>query len=298
MNSYFLYPLLAVCLWGGNNIIGKMSVGVIEPTAISFARWLLAGLILTPFVAPGVWKQRQLIRSLLPKLAVLALLGIVVFQTLAYMAAQTTSATNMGLIGALVPLLTLLLSVPLMRETPTVGTAIGAVVSILGLVLLLTNGHPLSIIDQGINHGDGLLLIGASAYALYGVMLKRWTIPLTLWQSLYMQIMLGVIWQLPLYLFGPSQEISAEAIPLIIYAGIAGSLCATYSWLVGITHLGASRTTMFMNLVPLITCVLAAFWLGEQLHNAQIVGGGLILMGVVLSQRLTKPLFHLTPRPA
>ncbi|MBP7663587.1 MAG: EamA family transporter, partial [Shewanella sp.] len=106
----YLFPLLAVLIWAGNSIVNKLSFGIIDPEAIAFYRWFFAMLLLTPFVASRVWQKRQVILPLLPKFATLALLGMVLNQSLAYFAAATTTATNMALITSLVPMISLFLA--------------------------------------------------------------------------------------------------------------------------------------------------------------------------------------------
>ena len=105
-----LYPLLAVLIWAMNAVVSKMSAGVIEPEAISFYRWLLALIILTPFCLKQSIQNWAEIRTLLPKFAILGLLGMGLYQCLTYYAAHTISATMLGIFLSLVPLLTILLS--------------------------------------------------------------------------------------------------------------------------------------------------------------------------------------------
>ena len=94
---YLLFPLLAALIWSVNMIVTKMAADVISPAVIGFYRWAIAGALLTPFALPGVWAQRRLIVPYLPKFAVLGGLGMALYQGLAYVAASSTTATNMGL---------------------------------------------------------------------------------------------------------------------------------------------------------------------------------------------------------
>ena len=120
--KHSIFPISAVLIWAGNTIINKMSAGVIDPSAISFYRWLLAGLLLTPFLLRPVWAERHRIRPYSLKIIVLAMFGMVLYQSLAYFAAATSSATSMGMIASMMPLLTLLLSSLFLREPPGWGT--------------------------------------------------------------------------------------------------------------------------------------------------------------------------------
>ncbi|MGF2508746.1 EamA family transporter, partial [Ralstonia pseudosolanacearum] len=88
------YPLLAVLVWAANTIVSKAAAGVLDPAAISLYRWVIAAAVLTPFWARPLWRQRRDVLPWLPRLSVLALLGLVMYQCLSYYAAYSTSATN------------------------------------------------------------------------------------------------------------------------------------------------------------------------------------------------------------
>jgi drug/metabolite transporter (DMT)-like permease len=289
MGIYAL-PLLAALIWSGNTVVTRLSAGVIAPEAIAFYRWLLAGLLLTPFLLHPVWRDRYRIAPLLPKLAVLGLLGMVLYQGLAYVAAKTTPATNMAIIASLIPLITLVLSIPLLHEPPTLGTLLGGVVSLAGLCILMGHGEPLSLLDHGIGQGDFIMLLAALSYAGYGVLLRRWAVPLPIWQSLYMQIWFGVLFLLPFFLHGPAAPITARNLPLILYATIPTSIGAPYIWMLALKHLGPSRASIFLNLVPVFTALLAILLAGEHLEHYHLIGGAMALAGVALAQRLRRPL--------
>ena len=113
-----MFPLMAVLIWATNTVVSKAAADVLDPAAISFYRWVIAALALTPFCLPQLWRRRGEIRPWLGKLLVLAALGMVLYQCLAYYAAHTTSATNMGVIGSLIPLLTLLQSALFFGQRP------------------------------------------------------------------------------------------------------------------------------------------------------------------------------------
>ncbi len=120
-----LLPLAAVFIWSVNTIVNKMSVSVIAPGAMAFYRWFFAILVLTPFCLPTLWRQRRAVLLYVPRLALLALLGMVTNQSVAYFAAQTTTATNMALIMSLVPMLSLFMSIQLLSQPLTARAIIG-----------------------------------------------------------------------------------------------------------------------------------------------------------------------------
>ncbi len=286
----FLFPLFAVLIWSINAVVSKMSATAIDPAAISFYRWLLALLVLAPFALPGVWRHRQQVKQNGWKLLVLGLLGMVLYQSLAYYAAHSVSALFMGILNALIPLLTVLLSLLLLRLAPTVGILLGSLLSFCGLVWLVSQGNPAQLLSHGLGKGELMMFAASGSYALYGVLTKRWALPLPNWQSLWVQIFFGVLLLTPGFLLAPDVSLNAHNIPLVLFAGIPASVIAPFLWIQGVARLGASTTSIFMNLVPIFTAIIAVLFLHEQLLAYHYIGGGITIAGVALAQRLRIPL--------
>ncbi|AJI94409.1 DMT family transporter [Yersinia ruckeri] len=288
MNVFF--PLFAVIIWSINAVVSKMSATAIDPAAISFYRWLLALLTLSPFLLIGVIRNWPAIKVYWWKLLILGLLGMVLYQSLAYYAAHTVSALFMGILSSMIPLLTVLISIVVLRVAPTVGIALGSILSLGGLIWLISAGEPGQLLQQGIGKGELMMLAASISYALYGVLTKRWNIQLPSWQSLYMQIVFGVLLLLPNFLLATDVQLTAQNIPLVLFAGIPASIIAPYLWIHGVMRLGANTASIFMNLTPVFTAIIAVSFLHEQLHSYHLIGGGITLAGVILAQRLRIPL--------
>ncbi|WP_404710367.1 DMT family transporter [Sphingomonas sp. MMS24-J13] len=280
-----LAPLGAVLIWSGNTVVTKAASGVIAPGSIAFYRWAIALLIFSPFVAPAAWHNRAAAAAVWKQLLALSLLGMVIYQSLAYVAAQTTTAANMGIIIALMPLCSSLLASLFAGERLTVAGTVGAILSIAGLVYLLAHGDPSSLARGGVHPGDGLMLLAVLSNSLYGVLLKRWAMTLPLWQQLFWQIVFATIILLPLWLLGPISPITAGNLPLILYAAIPTSLLAPFLWMRGISRLGATRASLTINILPVVVALLAWLILGERLHAYHYIGGGVCLLGVIVGLR-------------
>ncbi len=282
--SPLLFPLMAVLIWATNTVVSKAAASVLDPAAISFYRWVIAAFALSPFCLPQLWRRRRDLRPWLGKLLVLAALGMVLYQCLAYYAAHSTSATNMGVIGSLIPLLTLLQSALFFGQRPGKQALLGMSLSLFGVLWLLGQGNPLALLHDGINQGDGLMLLGSASYALYGLLIRRWQLPFGPWLNLYLQILLAVLLLIPVALNADSLAIPAQGWSMVLFAGLASSIFAAYCWMRGLACLGAERTSVFMNLMPLCTALLADITLGEPIHGYHLLGGGLVLIGVMISQ--------------
>jgi len=138
--------------------------------------------------------------------------------------------------------------------------------------------------------GDALMVVAATCYALYGVMLKRWAMNLPPWVMLYAQVCFAVLFLLPPYLMGPMTPVDGKNVWLILYAGIPASVITTFLWMRAVRQIGANQASIFINLMPLFSALIAMALLGEQVSGFHFIGGLLILAGVIMAQTLTRPL--------
>jgi len=288
----FLYPFVAIVLWAGNVIASRLSAHTIGPQAITFYRLLLAVALMSLFVARPAWQNRTAIWQHLGQFAILGFLAMCLFQSLSYLAAETTTATNMAVFTALAPLLTVGLSAMLLGEAPTLGMICGGTLSFAGLIYLVSGGDLSSLARDGVHPGDALMLLAALVYALYGVLLKRWKLPVSGWQSTYMQAICALVVMFPAFLATPIplRQLNAETLPLIGYAGGLASVVLPFLWIRGVEQLGPSRCAVFMNLLPVLTAAAAIVMLGEPVKPFHVIGGGVALAGVACAQALRRPL--------
>jgi len=293
----FLYPFFAIVLWAGNVIVSRMSARAIGPEAITFYRLLLAVGLMSLFVAIPAWRNRAAIWPHIGQLAILGFLAMCLFQSLSYLAAETSSATNMAVFTALTPLLTVLLSALLLQEAPTVGMIGGGVLSLAGLVYLVSGGDPAALLRNGAHVGDFLMFVAALVYALYGILLKRWNLPVAGWQSTYMQALCALAIMFPAFLATPAsmRALNVETLPLIAYAGGLASIVLPFLWVRGVQILGPNRCAVFMNLLPVLTALGAIMLLGEPVRAFHIIGGGVALAGVACAALFRRPLWTSAP---
>ncbi|NNP66959.1 EamA family transporter [Acinetobacter sp. Ac_5812] len=289
--AYF-YPLFAILFWAGNVVVSKMASHAISPVAITFYRLVLALAVMSTFVLIPVWNNRHTIKQYWKQLALGGFLSVSLFQFLSYQAASTTTATNMAIVTALIPLLTMILSSVMLKARLSYGMLFGGALSFYGILYLLSHGSITDIWKQGVHLGDGLMLIAAAGYALYGVLLKRWKMPIPAWQSNFVQSSFAIVYVLPFFIFLPASQmqLNQQTIPLIVYASIFSSVLLSYLWIEGVRHLGPNRNSIFMNLLPLFTALIAVALLGEHLQLFHYIGGGLTLLGILIAQTIQKPI--------
>ncbi|WP_031234672.1 DMT family transporter [Acinetobacter sp. COS3] len=283
----FVLPLIAVLIWSLNIAVTRYVADYISPVSISFYRWFVAFLILTPFMLPKVWKQRAVIGKDLGKLAVLSAFGMVLYQGLSYTAAHYTTATNMGIVNAFVPVFTIFISYLILKDVPNRFAIFGSLLSFAGLIYVMSQGHISSLFEQGGHWGDAVMVVAVGFYAFYGVFLKKWQLKLPLLTSLYVQIGFALLYHVPFLLWFGLDGINADNASSVLYAGVFPSLIAPLLWMVAVQAIGPNRTSIFMNLMPVFTAIIASLWLSEHWTIYHTIGGMMILVGIIMAQKKT-----------
>ena len=290
-------PLLAVIIWSFNVVLNRYSIDYISPLSISFYRWLIPLLILTPWMLKPILQHQQKIKVHLPQIAVLSALGMFICQGLGYIASHHTTAINMGMINAFVPFITLILAYYILKENLNVMTILGGCISIFGLLLIISKGHITSIINLNISaYGDGLMLTAVVSYSFYCILLKKWNLELNLLLILYLQILFAVLYHVPLIPIYGLDLINADNILIVLYAGVCTSLISSLLWMISVTQLGAHQTSIFMNLMPIFTACIATLWLNEQWSNYHSIGALMIFSGLYIGRQIKNNNHRLEPK--
>ena len=121
----------------------------------------------------------------------------------------------------------------------------------IGVLVVVSSGSFSALLDHGLNLGDAMMLIATLAYAIYSTLLKKWQLRLPPLQMLYMQILVAIVVLLPLYLMSPKTGLTVHNIGLVLYACVLASMIAPLAWMKAVA-------TLFFNLLPLITALIAA----------------------------------------
>ena len=290
------YLLTATILWAGNAIAGRALVGSVSPITLTTVRWGTAALILLPFgwriFKPGspLWKNKS-------RFLVLGLFGVGSYNVLLYSALQTSSAINVTLIGASMPIWMLLIGAVFYQVKPRILQMIGAVVSLLGVSVVLTRGDLSTLLSMQMVVGDLLIMLATFLWASYSWMLSRpggsteheWP-----WADfLAAQIVVGLIWT---GIFEGFEIAAGHAYldlnlwtgSLILFVAIGPSLMAYRCWGLGVKGAGPTVAAFFANFIPLFTALLSAAILGEPPRLFHGVAFALIVAGIWLSSPKSK----------
>jgi drug/metabolite transporter (DMT)-like permease len=283
--------LVASLFWAGNALVARAFHDAIPPFTLAFWRWSLALAILLPFVARPMWEHRSQLRHAGWRLLLVSALGISTFSVLLYFAARTTVAINLTLLNTCLPLATFIGAGVLLNEWPPRRAWLGLAVATVGLLVLIGQGQWSQLAGLSFNPGDLIMLVAVLDWALYTLLLRRWSPyfqlpPLVLLGAL---VLCGVPLLLPFYLMelasGQTFERSVDNLAAILYTGICASLLAYLLWNQGIRVLGVAKAVLTNYLMPVFTALLGYLLLGEGLQAYHWFGGALIFAGLLLATR-------------
>lgn len=279
--------VLTNLFWAGNAVVARFVVGDIPPLTLVFGRWLLAFLLLLPFALLHWKKSMPIIRERWFVIFVLGMMCIATYNSILYLAAHSTTAVNITLVSASLPLIALLASWLLLKIRPSNWQLIGIVVSLLGVFIVISRGR-LSLLSDlfgaGFNRGDLMILGLAVLWAFYSVLLRKYPMGLHPIMLLTVLIAAGLPWLLVLFLIELSKvsvfSLDFADVPIFIYTAIFPSILAYVFWNNGVKVVGPSISALSCYLMPLFTAVIAVPILNENLYWYHFLGGLLILIGL------------------
>jgi drug/metabolite transporter (DMT)-like permease len=288
-------PLLALTLtplfWSGNFIVGRALREDIDPVTLNFARWLIALVILAPFVWRDAAATLHVVRREWRLIVGLGATGIAAFQTLVYVALQSTTATNALFILSLTPIAILAGAVLIGTEQPGARQLAGALVSIFGAAILITRGDIATIVAAGFDIGDLWMLLGVAIFAAYSLLLRRRPADLPAGVALAASIAVALALLAPMMALNAGTEFAAfRSAPVVlglVYVAVFSSVVAFLFWTYGVSQLGPTRSGQFIHLMPVFGAALAAGVLGEMPTLTQVTGGALVLLGILAVERRT-----------
>lgn len=283
--------VLTSLLWSGAFITGKISVQEFPPFALTFFRFLFA----LPFIFTILYLKDP--KNLFPHgkqwraLLLLGFLGTFCYHALFFTSLSYTTAINSSLLGATNPMVTTLLAAMFFGERLTPLRIFGIFLSFLGVFIFITNGD-LQVISQfQINHGDFLMLSAVFCFSVYSLLSRRYMkeYQLTPYMVTAYTFLICVIISLPFVLWeNPATYLStatAKGWLSILYMSVFASVLGYLFQAIAIQHIGAPRTAVFINLVPIFTIIQSVLILGESITLLKLLCAGIVIMGVYLATR-------------
>ena len=286
---------LAPLLWASNTIVGRLAAGWIPPMTFNLLRWTIALLVLLPL---GGWVLRR--SSPLWRewkyYALLGLLAIAAYNSLQYLALHTSSALNVTLVAASMPVWMLLVGRIGFGAAVTAKALLGAALSLAGVGLVLTQGEFTRLLQLQFVPGDGWILLAAFSWACYSWLLTRRQGAAEIRQDwaafLLAQIAFGLVssaaltageWLLPAQ--APQILWSWKLAAVLLFVALGPALIAYRCWGAGVGRAGPTLASFFSNLTPLFAALMSAALLGEPPRPYHVIAFALIVGGILVSAR-------------
>lgn len=283
----------APLLWAGNAIVGRLAHDLISPFALNFLRWAIAFVLLLPLAWP-VLRARSPIWPLWRQYLLLGLLGIGCYNALLYLALQTSTPLNVTLVGSSMPVWMLAVGRLCWRMPVSRRQLGGALLSMLGVAVVLTRGDPQALLQLQLVPGDLFMVLATIAWAFYTWLLSRTPGPQEVkshWASfLLAQLVFGLAWSGLLMggeaLWGdfrltPGWPLAA----MLLFIAVGPAILAYRFWGMGVQRSTPAIAGFFGNLIPLFTALLSIPLLGDMPRPYHALAFALIVGGIVVSSR-------------
>jgi drug/metabolite transporter (DMT)-like permease len=282
--------IIAMMLWGGNFVVSKAATDVIPPMPYNALRFTVATLtmfVLLRFMRVNLYVPR---REWWP-IVLASIIGNTLYQPLFMNGLHETSASNAVLIITAGPIWVVIFNALRSQERITRGAMLGVALAVGGVLAVIIGRYAGKLgFTETTLHGD-LLMVGASVMWAASILVSKRPLAnnphlvATFW-TLFCGMVSSVIMGAPGLAAYDWSRFNTSALFGVIYSGgisIAfGSIVFNYA----VHKLGATRTSLYTYLQPLVAASLAVVVLGEPFTLMLVIGGVLIFIGVGLARRL------------
>lgn len=283
----YLLLLLTTLLWGGNAVAGKLAVGHVSPMTLVFLRWAMAVLILLPISGRALLEDWPIVRRHLFLLLILGACGFSLFNVIFYAALNYTTAINVSIEQASMPILIIVANFLFFRLRIGWLQGFGVLLTIVGVILTASHGDPTQLLKLNLNFGDAIMLVAVVLYSGYSVGLRLK--PILQWQSLMLALSIAALLvSVPFFIW---EVASGTAIfpdgpgwAITLYTALGASVISQVTYIRGIELIGANRAGLFINLVPIFGTLLSILILGEDFHLYHAIALALVFGGIWLAE--------------
>ncbi len=289
----YLLLIFATLFWSGNFIVGKAaSIYQIPPFSLNFYRWLFAGLILLPFTYKEIINNLDYIKSKISLFILLGFASITIFNSIVYYSLYHTQVISGVLMISTIPVWIIFISSLLNIEKTNIFQLSGVVLSLLGVVFIITKADLNLIRNLDFNKGDLTMVIAMFAWAVYSVFLKKDKFKISQIALLEMVIITGLIMLIPIFLIemllGNKIQFGKPFYLTLTYVVLFPGLASFFFWIKGISIIGANRAGIFLHLMPIFGAIMAILIFNEKFMFYHILGAAFIIIGISLSNKKTK----------
>lgn len=289
---------LATLGWAGNTVAGRLAVGEVSPLVVVFMRWTIVFAIL-------LVTQRKRLPVALPKLKgkwpwvfMMGAFGLSFFNTLFYIAAQSTTAINLGLIQCAMPMFILIGVTLIFRTKLTQSQILGTLLTIIGVLIIIGKGDLSVLLGLEVNTGDWIMLVACVFYAGYTIGLRNRP---DIDNMTMMAVFAGAAWLLSVPLVfievwqGTDQWPASQLAWLVVlFVSLIPSLMSQVFYMRGVDLMGPDRAGVYSNLVPIYSAGLGVLILNESFGLYHMMSITIVITGLTIISRSKEKHIHLS----
>ena len=282
--------MLATFCWSGNFIVGKFAtLYEIPPLTLNVFRWISVWFILVPFTYKEIIRNLPYIKDNWLVISFMGVITISTFNSVVYFALNYTQVINAVLMLAAIPAATIVLSSLMKIEETNIFQLLGLVLSIIGIGSIISNGNIQKIIALDFNKGDIWMLVCVITWSLYSTLLKKNNFKFSQFTLIQLMVSVGILFLIPQFFYeksiGLELNLDKNFLLILIYVAIFPAIAAYYFWQKGVEIIGPNRASMFIQLMPLFSAIMAIIFFGEIFELYHFVGAIFILSGIYLSNK-------------
>ena len=292
-NLAYILLVLTTLFWSGNFIVGKAASSYeVPPFSLNFYRWLFAGLILLPFTFNEILKKKIYILDNIGFFIILGITSITIFNSTVYYSLYYMQVISGVLMISTIPVWIMFISSILGIEKTNKFQISGVILSLLGVLFIITKSDLEVIKNLAFNRGDLIMASGMFAWALYSALLKKKKYEISQIALLEVVIITGLIFLIPIYIlemiFGNQIVLGKPFILTLSYVVIFPGLASFFFWIKGISIIGANRAGVFLHLMPVFGSIMAIILFNEKFMFYHLLGAIFIIAGITLSNKKIK----------
>ena len=290
-NNFFAFSLLFIqpIFMASNLVVARGGVEYVPPISLAFWRWTLVFLILLPFTYISLKKNYKVMKKEYKKLFFLGATGCGVCGAFPFLAGQTTTVTNMGIIYTSSPIFIILISSIFFNEKINLTKIIGLISCLIGVFAIIIKGDFYLLINLNFTIGDLWMLASAIGWALYSIYLFYWKTNLEIFQRFTLIALFGSISLFPFYLI---EEIyffetvfNTQFFLWVSFAAISPGIIAFTLYTMTQKKLGASITGFTLYIFTVYGAIYGIIFFDEHLENYHYIGTILVFTGVYLVKK-------------
>ena len=284
--------VLAALFWSGNFIVGKFAtLFQIPPLSLNFFRWLAVWVILMPFTYKEISNHWPNIRKNWAVISLMGVMTISTFNSVVYFALNYTQVINAVLVLAAIPAATIIFSFLMNIEKTNTFQLLGLFLSIIGVTTIISNADFQKIISLNLNKGDLWMLVCVFTWALYSTLLKKYKFKFSQFSLIQLMVSVGILFLIPQFFYeksiGLDINFNKAFFVILFYVVIFPAIAAYYCWQKAIDIIGPNRSSMFIQLMPLFSALMAIIIFNEKFQIYHFIGASFILIGIYLSNKKT-----------